>query len=57
MNNQVKWTEWVADDNFPDLSKVPYLAVDLETCDIHLMTHGAGWATGKGYITDGVLTI
>jgi len=51
MNNQVKWTEWVADDNFPDLSKVPYLAVDLETCDIHLMTHGAGWATGKGYIT------
>jgi len=51
MNKQVAWTEWVADGNFPDLSQERYLAVDLETCDPNLITHGAGWATGKGYIT------
>ena len=45
------WTEWVPEEYFPDLSKEEYLAVDLETCDINLTTHGSGWATGKGYVT------
>ena len=45
------WTEWVAEDYYPDLSQEKYLAVDLETCDINLITHGSGWATGNGYIT------
>ena len=45
------WTEWVAEDYYPDLSQEKYLAVDLETCDTNLITHGSGWATGNGYIT------
>ena len=49
--NLKPWTEWVPEENFPDLSKEESLAVDLETCDTNLLTHGSGWATGNGYIT------
>lgn len=49
--SQPLWTEWVPEEYFPDLSNEEYLAVDLETCDINLTTHGSGWATGKGYVT------
>ena len=45
------WTEWMFEEYFPDLSQEKYLAVDLETCDINLLTHGSGWATGDGYVT------
>jgi len=45
------WTEWMVEEYFPDLSQEKYLAVDLETCDLKLLTHGSGWATGNGYVT------
>ena len=51
-NTKLKlWTEWMFEEYFPDLSQEKYLAVDLETCDINLLTHGSGWATGNGYVT------
>ena len=34
------WTEWMFEEYFPDLSQEKYLAVDLETCDLKLLTHG-----------------
>tara|TARA_Y100001972_G_scaffold53006_1_gene64894 strand:- start:934 stop:2835 length:1902 start_codon:yes stop_codon:yes gene_type:complete len=45
------WTEWMVEEYFPDLSQEKYLAVDLETCDLKLLTHGSGWARGDGYVT------
>jgi DNA polymerase I-like protein with 3'-5' exonuclease and polymerase domains len=54
MENNTKlkpWIEWMFEENFPDLSQEKYLAVDLETCDLKLLTHGSGWATGNGYVT------
>ena len=44
-------TEWSAEEYFPDLSNEKLIAIDLETCDVNLTTHGSGWATGNGYIT------
>ena len=44
-------TEWSAKDYYPDLSDEKLIAIDLETCDRDLTTHGSGWATGNGYVT------
>ena len=44
-------TEWTPKEYFPDLSKEKLIAIDLETCDTNLTTHGSGWATGNGYVT------
>ena len=44
-------TEWTPKEYFPDLSKEKLIAIDLETCDTNLTTHGSGWATGTGYVT------
>ena len=37
-------TEWVAPSSFPDLTGQDEIAIDLETCDPWLMSHGPGWA-------------
>jgi len=44
-------TEWTPKEYFPDLSNEKLIAIDLETCDTNLLTHGSGWATGNGYVT------
>ena len=44
-------TEWTPKEYFPDLSNEKLIAIDLETCDTDLLTHGSGWATGNGYVT------
>ena len=33
-------TEWVAPSSFPDLTGQDEIAIDLETCDPWLMSHG-----------------
>lgn len=43
-------TEWVMPDEYPDLTGVPEIAIDLETYDPHLKTKGSGWATKEGHI-------
>jgi DNA polymerase I-like protein with 3'-5' exonuclease and polymerase domains len=35
---------------YPDLTKYPQIAIDLETCDPHLTTLGPGWARKDGFI-------
>ena len=44
-------TEWTPKEYYPDLSNEKLIAIDLETCDRNLTTHGSGWATGDGYVT------
>ena len=36
--------DWKPPTSFPDLTNVKELAIDLETCDPWLMSHGPGWA-------------
>lgn len=43
-------TEWVMPEEFPDLTGVPEIAIDLETYDPHLKEVGSGWATKQGHI-------
>lgn len=43
-------TGWTAPAIFPDLSTATHLSLDIETCDPELLTHGPGWARGKGHI-------
>jgi DNA polymerase I-like protein with 3'-5' exonuclease and polymerase domains len=43
-------TGWVAPRDFPNLSGAPYLCIDTETKDPHLLTCGPGWARGDGHI-------
>lgn len=43
-------TEWVMPEEFPDLTGVPEIAIDLETYDPHLKTSGSGWATRQGHV-------
>lgn len=43
-------TEWVMPEEYPDLTGRPEIAIDLETYDPHLKTHGSGWATKQGHI-------
>ena len=53
-------SDWLPPATFPDLTQQKEIAIDLETCDPWLMTHGPGWAAkdrghiiGIGIATDG----
>ena len=37
-------SDWLPPATFPDLTQQKEIAIDLETCDPWLMTHGPGWA-------------
>jgi hypothetical protein len=43
-------TEWIAPDNFPDLSGYKLIAIDLETRDPDLKSKGSGAIQGHGEI-------
>lgn len=43
-------TEWVMPEEYPDLTGIPEIAIDLETYDPHLKETGSGWATKQGHI-------
>lgn len=43
-------TGWTRPRDFPDLSSARVLSLDTETFDPELLTHGPGWARGKGHI-------
>ena len=43
-------SNWSIPDIFPQFSETETIAIDLETCDPHLMTCGPGWAIGRGYV-------
>jgi len=44
-------SDWVPPSSFPDLTGQREIAIDLETCDPWLLTHGPGWAAkDRGYI-------
>lgn len=43
-------TGWRAPTQFPNLSRARRLAIDVETYDPELITHGPGWARGSGHI-------
>ena len=43
-------TEWICPENFPDLSRYPYVAIDLETRDPDLKSRGSGAVVGRGEI-------
>jgi len=43
-------SEWVPPAAFPNLSEATEIAIDLETCDPHMETHGPGWPRKDGYI-------
>ena len=44
-------TDWCPPVSFPDLTDQKEIAIDLETCDPWLKTHGPGWAfKDRGYI-------
>jgi len=42
--------DWNIPSEYPDLTKYPQIAVDLETCDPHLTTLGPGWARNDGFV-------
>jgi len=43
-------TGWTAPKDFPRLEAADSIALDLETYDPHLTTHGPGWGRGDGHI-------
>lgn len=43
-------TGWTTPREFPNLRGASHIAVDLETYDPDLLTHGPGWARGVGHI-------
>ena len=43
-------SEWLPPERIPELREAKEIAIDLETCDPDLKTHGPGWATGNGFI-------
>tara|TARA_R110001599_G_scaffold100480_2_gene257389 strand:- start:1415 stop:3313 length:1899 start_codon:yes stop_codon:yes gene_type:complete len=44
-------SEWVPVDHLPSTpSDIKEIAIDLETKDPQLLSHGPGWATGNGYV-------
>ena len=43
-------TNWRPPKDFPNLSSATAVAVDCETYDPQLLTHGPGWARGNGHI-------
>ena len=44
-------TEWLPPTKFPDLRDHKEIAIDLETKDPQLKTHGSGSIVGRGYVT------
>ena len=43
--------DWLPPNSFPDLRNQKEIAIDLETCDPWLLSHGPGWAfKDRGYI-------
>ena len=42
--------EWSPPDVLPDLSSAEIIAIDLETCDPNMKTHGPGWPNFDGFI-------
>ncbi len=50
-------TEWMAPEIFPDLSTAEAIAIDLETCDPGMKSHGPGWPTKNGYIVGFALAV
>ena len=42
--------DWNIPSEFPDLTGYKRIAIDLETKDPNLTTHGPGWATNNGHI-------
>lgn len=43
-------SDWTPPESLPSLAAAKRIAVDLETYDPNLTTHGAGWARGEGKI-------
>jgi DNA polymerase I-like protein with 3'-5' exonuclease and polymerase domains len=43
-------SEWVPPSELPDLTSASEIAIDLETKDPNLKSHGPGWATGNGEV-------
>ena len=50
-------TEWTCPENFPDLSKAKYIAIDLETKDPNLKSRGSGAVIGEGEIIGFALAV
>jgi len=50
-------TEWTCPENFPDLSKEKYIAIDLETRDPNLKSRGSGAVIGEGEIIGFALAV
>lgn len=46
----IPWTGWERPRDYPNLSGVDVIAVDLETYDPEFEENGPGWARGKGHI-------
>ena len=42
--------EWVMPDGYPNLADAKEVAIDLETRDPNLLSHGSGWARGDGEV-------
>tara|TARA_R100001530_G_scaffold37521_1_gene29139 strand:- start:354 stop:2264 length:1911 start_codon:yes stop_codon:yes gene_type:complete len=43
-------SEWLPPDTFPDITDAKEIAIDVETRDPDLKTHGPGWARGVGEV-------
>ena len=43
-------SNWSIPAIFPKFKDNERIAIDLETCDPHLLTSGPGWATNRGYV-------
>src|SRR5690606_24608046 len=43
-------TGWRPPTHRPDLSRAACISIDCETYDPELLTHGPGWARGRGHI-------
>ncbi len=50
-------SEWVCPQSYPDLTSCREVAIDLETYDPHLTTHGSGWPTGEGHIIGAAVAV
>ena len=49
-------SDWTPPDSFPDLTQAKEIAIDLETRDPLLMTHGPSWACKQGEIIGTVVS-
>lgn len=47
---EIPETGWQMPQVFPNLSAAKAISLDVETYDPELLTHGPGWARGKGHI-------